>query len=211
MKYLFIDIECCDGTHICSLGGVLTDQNFHMLDKFDILINPQLRFRLNGHKDAGIKLFYPTKKFYEQPNFRARYNHIKQLLTLPDVTLIGFSIKNDFNFINLACERYNLPQISLKGYDIQMIYKKMTKDTSVRALEKIATALEIPHGALTLHRSCDDAHLSMYILRNLCYIEHKTIDQLLKTYEPFCKIDSNRFDPIKSRNTTNLHPIANHL
>jgi len=194
MNYLFIDIECCDGRHICSLGGVLTDCNFHMLDKFDILINPQLRFRLSGRKDDGIKLFYPDKKFYEQPNFRAFYNDIKRLLMLPDVTLVGFSIQNDFNFINLACERYGLPQLALTGYDIQLIYKKMTNDKTVRALEKIASALDIPHGALTLHRSCDDAQLSMYILRNLCYMEHKSIEQLLEKYVPFCKVQSKFYD-----------------
>ncbi len=194
MNYLFIDIECCDGVHLCSLGGVLTDCNFHMLDKFDLLVNPQLRFKLSGRKDDGIKLFYPEQKFYEQPNFRTFYNNIKQLLMLPDVTLVGFSIQNDFNFINLACERYGLPQLSLTGYDIQLIYKKMTNDTTVRALEKIADALDIPHGAFSMHRSCDDAHLSMYILRNLCYMEHKSIESVFEKYEPYCKVQSKFYD-----------------
>lgn len=189
MKYLFIDIECCDGVHICSLGGVLTDSNFNMLDKFDILINPQLRFKLNGRKDDGIKLFYPEKMFYEQPDFTAFYTNIKQLLTLDDITVVGFSILNDFNFINLACYRYGLPQLKLSGYDIQQIYKKITTAPHVRALEKIAADLDIPHGGLTMHRSCDDAQLSMYILRNICYKTNTTIEKIFEQ-NPDCKVTS---------------------
>lgn len=201
MNYLFIDIECCDGIHICSLGGVLTDKNFHILDKFDILINPQLRFKLHGkNKDDGIKLFYPEKAFYEQPNFASYYTHIKQLLTLKDITLVGFSIQNDFNFINLACYRYGLPQLTISGYDIQLIYKKMVNGEYVRALEKIASDMGIPHGSLTLHRSCDDAQLSMYILRNICYKMGKSIEEVLELFSD-CKINSKFY----SRKEGNVH------
>ena len=211
MNYLFLDIECCDGRHICSFGAVLTDRNFHMIDKFDLLMNPQFRFKLSGRKDDGIKLFYPDEKFFEQPTFRAFYKRLKKLLTMRDVTLVGFSILNDFSFINLACKRYGLPQLDLTGYDIQLIYKKMQNDKTVRALEKIASALDIPFGALTLHRSCDDAQLSMYILRNLCYIEHMSIEQLFEKYEPYCKVESRYFDDTGHQIGSRRHPASNNV
>ena len=128
-----------------------------------------------------------------------------------DVTLVGFSILNDFSFINLACKRYGLPQLDLTGYDIQLIYKKMQNDKTVRALEKIASALDIPFGALTLHRSCDDAQLSMYILRNLCYIEHMSIEQLFEKYEPYCKVESRYFDDTGHQIGSRRHPASNNV
>ena len=28
MNYLYFDIECCDGNHMCSFGYVITNENF---------------------------------------------------------------------------------------------------------------------------------------------------------------------------------------
>lgn len=33
MKYLFFDIECCDGNHMCSFGYVIVNNNFEILEK----------------------------------------------------------------------------------------------------------------------------------------------------------------------------------
>ena len=33
MKYLFFDIECCDGHHICEFGYVLIDEQFNILER----------------------------------------------------------------------------------------------------------------------------------------------------------------------------------
>lgn len=33
MNYLFFDIECCDGAHICEFGYVLTNDKFEVLDR----------------------------------------------------------------------------------------------------------------------------------------------------------------------------------
>ena len=39
MRYLFFDIECADGYNICAFGYVITDYNFNVLLKEDILRN----------------------------------------------------------------------------------------------------------------------------------------------------------------------------
>ena len=46
MKYLFFDIECCDGNHICSFGYVIVNNNFEILEKKDLVMNPEKRFKL---------------------------------------------------------------------------------------------------------------------------------------------------------------------
>ena len=197
MNYLFIDIECCDGKHMCSLGGVLIDQNFHMIDKFDILINPQQRFKINNCK-KDLKLFYPQDLFLKQPSFANFYTKIKHLLTLDGLSIIGFSILNDFNFINYACNRYGLKQLELSGFDVQLLYKTINHDNQVHSLERIANELDIPYGSFALHKSCDDAHLSMFILRTLCYNEKLDIGQILDKYS-MCKVDSKLYIPSDDR------------
>ena len=44
LDYLFFDIEASEGRSMCSFGYVLTDENFNVLEKEDILINPEARF-----------------------------------------------------------------------------------------------------------------------------------------------------------------------
>ena len=182
MNYLFFDIECCDGTHICSLGYIITDVNFHILEKKDIIINPELSFRLGPTKEEELKLCYSKETFYKQKSFPSYYKIIKDLLTLKDTLLLGFSIGNDFNFINIACDRYNLKQLNLVGFDIQKLHKYLSNDNYVRALEKVAEQRNIQHNILKLHKSCDDAQLSMYILKNICNEENLTINEIVNKY-----------------------------
>ena len=33
MRYLFFDIECCNGRNICEFGYVITDDKFNILEK----------------------------------------------------------------------------------------------------------------------------------------------------------------------------------
>ena len=64
MRYLFFDIECCDGVHICEFGYVITDESFNITDKNFWTINPEAKFNLTGRKDGkDMKLFFPESKY----------------------------------------------------------------------------------------------------------------------------------------------------
>ena len=56
MKYLFFDIECAsvfkNTAKICAFGYCLTDEDFHILEKEDILVNPQGGFHLTDRKGS---------------------------------------------------------------------------------------------------------------------------------------------------------------
>ena len=63
MKYLFFDIECSvvskKAAKICAFGYCLTDEQFHILEKEDILINPLGGFHLTDRKGTqGLVLPY---------------------------------------------------------------------------------------------------------------------------------------------------------
>ena len=70
MKYLFFDIECCDGTHICEFGYVLTNDKFEILDRDFFLMNPERKFNLTGRKDQrDLQLHFSEEEYYNSPLF----------------------------------------------------------------------------------------------------------------------------------------------
>ena len=182
MNYLFFDIECSDGMHICSFGYVLTDGNFDVLKKEDILINPEAPFRLSKYKgEPQIQLGYPKEVFYAAPNFVARYEKIKRILEKKNQLVLGHSVLNDVNFLQIACERYGKPHFEYAFIDEQFIYKAMNEGKAVStALEKIAEVYDIEPESL--HRSDDDSKTTMEIVRRMCKDRHTTIDKLADEY-----------------------------
>lgn len=70
MRYLFFDIECCDGEHICEFGYVITNEKFQKIDKQVIKINPDKPFCLTGRENqVDISLFFTEKEYYDSSLF----------------------------------------------------------------------------------------------------------------------------------------------
>ena len=202
MNYLFFDIECSNGLNICSLGYVKTNENFIKIAKKDILINPETRFKLGSSKQPRLVLSYSKEEFYKHENFAKHYNQIKRLLCPNNNFLIGFSIANDFNFINLACDRYNLPQLKLFGLDIQLLHKILSQSNTVNSLEKVMEYYNIQTRNLKLHKSCDDAHLTMLIFKQICKKHKLTLKDILQNYKS-CIVTSKKYVKKNSARTLN--------
>lgn len=181
MNYLFFDIECSDGSHICSFGYVLTDENFRILEKEDILINPQWRFRL-GRYGGGeeLKLAYTKAEFKAAPAFPELYGRISELLT-SDVLIFGHAVDNDAKFLNIACERYNLPYINFRYFDTQLAFKEFSPDKKIMSLEGIMSALGIPEDSF--HKSADDAEMSMMTLKSICAELESSATELVELWQ----------------------------
>ena len=63
MNLVFFDIECASvnktTAKICAFGYVVCDENFNIIKKEDILVNPKGKFHLTDRKgDKGIVLPY---------------------------------------------------------------------------------------------------------------------------------------------------------
>ena len=189
--YLFFDIECCNGYNICSFGYCLVSEDLKIVEKKDIIINPESKFVLSPKgRRAKIELAYPEEYFYKQDAFPYFYGKIKKLLSQSGYTVVGHSIQSDIYFLAFACKRYHLQSIKIEGYDTQKIYKEYTKSAQVTSLEKIMNALEIEGDNLTLHKSSDDAHATFLVLKELCDRENLSLGELLEEY-PNCKVNGN--------------------
>ena len=191
MKYLFFDIECSDGFHMCSFGYVLTDRNLNVMEKEDILMNPEAIFHTgawgkNREKDPGIELGYPKQVFKSSPKFPRHYERIKALITDPDTEVIGFSHNNDAMFLAKACKRYSLDIISYKFYDVQEMYGEIYGKTNQVALNTIAEELGVDMSSMVLHRSDDDALASMLVAKALTEKLGISIEELIER-TPRCK------------------------
>ena len=118
MKYLAFDIEAANGFNpasICSVGIVIADENFEILRKENLWINPRSKYNLNGTRpNVGIDLHLDKKLLEKSPDFKGRYDEIKSLLTAPDTIVLGHAVDSDVRMLNAATKKYNLPCINFK-------------------------------------------------------------------------------------------------
>ena len=118
MKYVFFDIECAcvykNVAKICVFGYCVADEQFNILEKQDILINPNGKFHLTDHGGDGIVLPYDYDDFKKYPDFKKFYPRIKELLEGGDRLVFGHAAVNDVKYLNLETKRYKLPSFSFR-------------------------------------------------------------------------------------------------
>ena len=169
MKYLFFDIECADGgkATICSFGYVIADENFKILRREDIVINPQGRFYLTGRAGRpDVHLAYPEATFKRAPAFDKFYNKIKALVENEEYYVVGHSIGDDVTYLNKVCARYKLEPFCFSYFDTQRMYRELTGDKKSISLEKALAAFEIDE-RFRYHQSVEDARATMFLLKAL--------------------------------------------
>jgi len=182
MRLIFFDIECA-GVHktyakICAFGYVVCDENFNIIEKEDILINPRGRFELTDRKgEKGITLPYEYAEFKKYPAFTSVYKRIKALLEDKDAYVLGHAVLNDVKYLNLETQRFKLPSFRFKFYDSQLIYMTRINDFSRQfGLEHIAESLGVE---FTPHRAADDAYATMRVVEAMCKDEGCSFEEIL--------------------------------
>ena len=120
MKYLFFDIEgaCPKLSTIATLGYVLTDENFSVIEREDILMNPASKYDWYVLKNL---LSYTKAELAKHPKFSAHYEKIKSLLEDGETVVCGYSIVNDLKYLNSECKRYSLPPLRFSFLDVQTL------------------------------------------------------------------------------------------
>jgi DNA polymerase III epsilon subunit-like protein len=181
MNYCFFDIECanCYGGKgkICSFGYVITDDQFNILEKKDIVINPRSSFNLG----PDLKLAYTKAEFRQAAPFPDYYDEIGALLEYPEYVILGYSIENDCNFLRSDCKRYNLPCFEFPFYDVQCMIMQMFDLQNMPSLQK---ALEFfgMHEDQEIHKSDDDAYMTMLAMKGACIHLGITPAELLERF-----------------------------
>ena len=185
MKYLFFDIECAsvfkDKAKICVFGYCLTDEQFNIIEKQDLLINPQGGFHLTDRKgQRGLVLPYKYEDFKKYPTFLDRKEQIYSLLQDKDTLVFGHAVQNDVKYLNLESHRFSLPSFDFSFGDTQFLYMNITGDFSKQlGLSAIADELGVE---FTPHRAVDDAYATMKIAEAMCKAENTSLLGLLKKY-----------------------------
>ena len=178
MKYLFFDIECSVVSKavakICAFGYCLTDEKFNILEKEDLLINPQGGFHLTDRKGAkGLVLPYEYGDFKKYPTFLQYADKIYALLQDVDTLVVGQATTNDVRYLNLESKRFGLPSFSFRFADTQFLYMNTVKEFSRQfALGSIAEELGVQ---FTAHRAVDDAYATMRVAEAMCRAEGEDV------------------------------------
>lgn len=205
MKYVFFDIECAcvykNVAKICVFGYCVADEQFNILEKQDILINPNGKFHLTDHGGDGIVLPYDYDDFKKYPDFKKFYPRIKELLEGGDRLVFGHAAVNDVKYLNLETKRYKLPSFSFRFADTQVLYMAMTETFDRQAgLESLTQIFEIDY---TPHCAADDAYATMRIAQEMCVKENCTLPELLEKFSiRFGKIGNYQFNNCSSNRRT---------
>ena len=170
MNFVFFDIECANCLKgegkICSFGYVKTDENFQVIKKKDIIMNPNAPFLLGNVKTGeGIKLAYPLFKFKNSYTFPHYYLEIKALLEDENNMCLGFAVAQDISYLSYSCQRYNLPIIKCRFFDIQRMEKEINHRKNNSGLDHLVQEFNLT--PYTYHRSDDDAMMTMEVFQCL--------------------------------------------
>ena len=212
MRYLFFDIECCNGRNICEFGYVITDDKFNILEKKDITINPENKFNLTGRPDGrDLYLYYPESTYYRSNKFPYFYENIKKLIEYPDQLIVGHAISNDAGFLRSACRRYKLAPINFKFADSQRMFSEFANIRKNISLETAGENMNVEKPKY-LHKSDDDSELTMNLVKGMCKQLDCSLEELIElcdscsgksennqiTYDDFEIRQQKRYEAAKS-------------
>lgn len=147
---------------VFSVGYVLADENFNILHKEDIVINPKCRFVTKFRKPIEFSV---TKEEAEAaPTFAERYEYIASLFR-PDTIVLAHSANSDMFMLNEACKRARVPALKFKYICTQMIYSAIY---DVMDGVGLAQATEEMHVEFKHHKADDDALMALLLLKSCC-------------------------------------------
>ena len=185
-SFVFFDCECAntfDGVgKICSLGYVICDDDLNIIESEDVVMNPECDFDwylLSGKGDC--KLAYSKDYFRTKPNYEAYYKDIKKLFTTGNRYIAGFAVSNDVGFVNDACERYELPYIQFRAFDLERYLEH--KYEKKQKLVEWAEEFGVNVAKFQSHKSEDDAIMTMLCLKAECLRTGESIEEILTSKE----------------------------
>jgi len=181
MKYLFFDLEYATSKggniKICEFGYVVTDENFQILDRDNFIINPNIMRCEWDWRVVRTILTRRISEYEENPEFDYYYDEIVKLIKEADY-VFGHSINGDAKALNCDCQRYGLPSIDFKFYDIKEFYKQYNSSKNDTSVVNILNDLEI-EGEEGEHDAEVDAVNTMYEFKVMLQRLEMTAQELI--------------------------------
>jgi DNA polymerase III alpha subunit (gram-positive type) len=155
MSYLFFDIEAANRhegvAKIYSFGYVKTDKEFKVMEKDEIIVNPDAEYFFTKEgKHVQIPCPVSQDVMSRAKLFPESYNRIKKLLTTN--ICVGYGTPIDAHMLHESCKRYDLPSIDFKFYDVVEIADEILQER-IPGLNKLAEYLGLvndnPHNGLS--------------------------------------------------------------
>ena len=187
-QFVFFDCVCANTFEgvgkICSLGYVITDDDLNVIESEDVVMNPECDFDwyLFSGK-GGCQLAYSKDYFRAKPNYEAYYKDIKKLFTTGNRFIGGFAVGNDIGFVNSANERYNLPYINFRAFDLEKLLNKHYE--TKKKLTEWAEFFGVNVAKFQSHKSVDDAMMTMLCLKKFCMESGKNCEQVMQENKEF--------------------------
>lgn len=205
MKYVFYDAESIDKEHKCSFtfGYLVTDENFNILvPKEDIVFNvdiPKENWDWRAIKNV-LKGSYNEKDFMSKKTFPQVYSKIKRLLEGDDILCVGFEVNEDVKYLLGNCNKYELEPINFKYIDLRDVIRFLTGEKSSSLILEYIKYLHKPY--FGIHKSCNDAEMTMLILKEILMLYKKTLSKILDEKTGFIGVsdgfiygfDGNKYD-----------------
>lgn len=214
MKILFFDTESSNGRRIIEFGYVITNEKFEVLERDNILINPN-----DNNWDWFVIKNLLTYKKYEYLNknyFIFYYDRIKKVIESVDF-VFGHTLDSDVKRLNDEISRYNLKSIDFVFYDIKTMYSEFANTKRsiglVEMIEKLGIEnCENSHNAeadsyntmLTLKDMLEKLEVSLLDMVELCpNSRDKTENLSIESYQISKLIREEKFHKLKNGDGTN--------
>ena len=175
-KYVFYDIECANCRNytakISSIGFVITDANFNIIESKEIKINPEAPFysyeKIDGKEVRQIYVPHNIDEYLSSPNYAGLYKNIKELFTMENTLYIGFGNVSDAFYLYESNKRYNLINFNYQFVDVKDMFqwrydKKTTKP--FRGLQGLAKFFGIQWNQT--HNALDDSVMTFKVCKAL--------------------------------------------
>lgn len=180
MKLIAFDIEACNRYvpgSIFSIGVIESNYQFDVLNRYNILINPETKFVTKFRKPIDFNIDRSSLKC--EKNFVALYPALKELFD-SDALFLAHSITNDIRMLNLACKRYRLPSFKFKFICSQILYSIYSNTPDGIGLD---SAAELISENFVHHLADEDALLSLKLVQYICKTQGVSLEELLNLYE----------------------------
>jgi|GEM_PF-2148290 len=194
--FLAIDLEACNKYvkgSVFSIGVVGADDNFNVLFKRDIIVNPHCKFCTNFRKP--IEFSVDKEDVKSAPDLADIYDELKEMFT-GDVIVMAHSANNDMFMLNMACKRAKLPPFRFEYICTQMIYSAVYDVMNGVALDKAAKDMNIE---FIHHKADEDAEMALEILKECCNKLNCTYPELEKKLGiKRGKVNNYEYEPMRS-------------